>query len=31
MNIYQLYVFYIEIRIIKFEIKVYILYLYDYD
>lgn len=31
MNIHQLYVFYIEIRIIKLETKVHILHLYDND
>lgn len=31
MNIHQLYVFYIEIRIIKLETKVHILHLYDHD
>lgn len=31
INIHQLYVFYIEIRIIKIETKVHILHLYDHD
>lgn len=31
INIHQLYVFYIEIRIIKLETKVHILHLYDND
>lgn len=31
INIHQLYVFYIEIRIIKLETKVHILHLYDHD
>lgn len=31
MNIHQLYVFYIEIRIIKLETQVHILHLYDND